>query len=432
MFSMTNVVDVEATLIGSALVNKESQAQLLELEQDDMETVRGADVLSAIKLMRDAGQPVDLATLDAMTEGKYTEYLIGAAQQYATIPFYFTENIRLLKDKAIRRRVLRETNALINAMSDPRTDPQDAVGEAIDKLKTLSSAGSDRAITAREAVLSFASALDKKAVNRARFGVEPLDDTLGGLFGEKLVVAGARPGTGKSALAIAAAMETQKTSRVLFCSFEMKPEEIIGRMISNLSGVDSQKISYRMLGVEDYELMYPAMEQASRFNVVFRPSANTPSKIRAEAMKQNKDGKLGLIVIDYLQQMSSGQRAESRRVEVGQISRALKQLAMEIGVPVLALSQLNRNSEASASKAPTMSEMRESGDIEQDADVIILMHTPPANNDHVEQINDEGYACVRLTLEKNRQGKSGQVIDVAFDGARMAFYRAKDVIGRRK
>jgi replicative DNA helicase len=200
-------------------------------------------------------------------------------------------------------------------------------------------------------------------------------------------------------------------------------------MVANLSGVDSQSIAYRKLGIVEYDQIYPAISGAAGFNIVFRPDANTPGKIRAEAIRQKKDGDLALIVVDYLQQMSSGMRAESRRVEVGQISRALKQLAMETGVPVLALSQLNRQSEGTASKAPTMAEMRESGDIEQDADVIILMHVPATREDHVEQIKEMGQACVRMTLEKNRQGKSGQVIDVAFDGARMLFRRVRDVIG---
>ena len=422
-----NIIDLESSIIGSALESKQSQSMLLELNQGDMETQRGADILATMKLMRDAGQGIDLVTLDAKTDGKYTEYLIEAGTRFAGLPFQFAENIRLLKDRATRKRIAKEANRLLNAMADQFTEPQDAVSEAIGKLKNLSD-DTDKAITAKEAVLSFAGALDKKDERRARFGISPLDDELGGIFGEKLVVVGARPATGKSALAISAAMATQNNGRVLFCSYEMKPEEIIGRMVSNLSGVDSQKISYRELKPNDYELIFPAMEKASRFNIVFRPDATTPSKIRSEALRQNKDGKLALIVIDYLQQMNSGMKAESRRVEVGQISRALKQLAMEIGVPVLALSQLNRQSEGTANKVPTMAEMRESGDIEQDADIIILMHIPVSRNDHVEQITDAGYSCVRLTLEKNRQGKSGQVIDVAFDGSKMNFYRVKEVI----
>ena len=131
---------------------------------------------------------------------------------------------------------------------------------------------------------------------------------------------------------------------------------------------------------------------------------------------------LRLIVIDYLQLMSSGRRAESRRVEVGQISRALKQLSIELNVPVLALSQLNRVSEGSARRVPTMSEMRESGDIEQDADAIVLMYQIPNESDpFVQTCSSFEYKPIRILLDKNRQGRSGLAIDTAFDGSTMTF-----------
>ena len=421
-------VNLEATIIGSALYNPQALDPLLELEPGDMETRHGIDILNTIKLMHEAGEGIDLVTVDARTDKKYTNYLIEASTRCASMPFRFSDNVKLLKERGNRKRIGREAQKLLGEIVDPMRDPAEVVEEAIARLRGLT-ATNNRSISSKEAALAFARALDRQEERRATFGIAPLGDALGGIFGEKLVVVGARPATGKSALAVSAAMATQARGKVLFCSYEMTPEEIVGRMVANLSGVDSQSIAYRKLGIVEYDRIYPAISGAAGFNIVFRPDANTPGKIRAEAIRQKKDGDLALIVVDYLQQMSSGMRAESRRVEVGQISRALKQLAMETGVPVLALSQLNRQSEGTASKAPTMAEMRESGDIEQDADVIILMHVPATREDHVEQIKEMGQACVRMTLEKNRQGKSGQVIDVAFDGARMLFRRVRDVIG---
>ena len=421
-------VNLEATIIGSALYNTQALDPLLELEPGDMETRHGIDILNTIKLMHEAGEGIDLVTVDARTDKKYTNYLIEASTRCAAMPFRFGDNVKLLKERGNRKRIGREAQKLLGEIVDPMRDPAEVVEEAIARLRGLT-ATNNRSISSKEAALAFAMALDRQEERRATFGIAPLDDALGGIFGEKLVVVGARPATGKSALAVSAAMATQARGKVLFCSYEMTPEEIVGRMVANLSGVDSQSIAYRKLGIVEYDQIYPAISGAAGFNIVFRPDANTPGKIRAEAIRQKKDGDLALIVVDYLQQMSSGMRAESRRVEVGQISRALKQLAMETGVPVLALSQLNRQSEGTASKAPTMAEMRESGDIEQDADVIILMHVPATREDHVEQIKEMGQACVRMTLEKNRQGKSGQVIDVAVDGARMLFRRVRDVIG---
>ena len=159
--------------------------------------------------------------------------------------------------------------------------------------------------------------------------------------------------------------------------------------------------------------------EAGRLPIWFGVNAATPEKVRSEALRMQKNGSLRLIVVDYLQLMVSGRKAESRRVEVGQISRALKQLSMELDVPVLALSQLNRVSEGSPSRVPTMSEMRESGDIEQDADAIVLMYQ--TTDDFAEVCEGQGYKSVRLLLDKNRQGKSGIAIDTAFDGTSMTF-----------
>jgi len=238
------------------------------------------------------------------------------------------------------------------------------------------------------------------------------------MSGGRLYVVGARPATGKTALAISAAFNTSAWGTVLFCSYEMQPSEIMGRILARLSKVNSQDISYRTLNQQQMDKLVNQFDAAGKLPIRFGVNCHTPERVRAEALRI-KD--LRLIVIDYLQLMSSGRRAESRRVEVGQISRSLKQLSIELNVPVLALSQLNRNSEGSA-KPPTMSEMRESGDIEQDADAIVLMYQIPNESDpFVQTCSSLEYKPIRILLDKNRQGKSGLAIDTAFDGNTMTF-----------
>lgn len=420
-------VNAEKFVIGCAMQSREASLALMGLMPEQMESERGRELLSAVQFLGMTGTVVDLVTLDAQSNEKHTKYLVESIAD-APLPFQYPNYIAMLLEKARRRQVAAAATKLLNSVSDMNEDLDQAAGEFVTDLAKLASTEA-KSISAQEATIQLVSSFDKKLLRRAMFGVGKLDEALGGMFGSKLIVVGARPATGKSALALCAALATQESGRVLFCSMEMSPVEIMGRAMANLSGVNFRKIAYRELDIGDFEIMTPHYAKAYGMDIHFIEGASTPSKVRAEALRLNKDGKLALIVVDYIQLMDSGKKAESRRVEVGQVSRELKRLAMEMDVPVLALSQLNRQSEITASKEPSMAELRESGDLEQDADVIVLMYVPPPDDGHVQQINAAGLSCVRLLLEKNRQGKSGQRVDTAFDGGRMRFWKVSDVLG---
>lgn len=421
-------INAEAMAIGCALQWDEPADALLSLDEAEMETAQGSEILAAMKFLRSQGVKIDLITVDAQTGGRHTKYLIDASANSIT-SVHFEAYVGILREKAKRRKIAGAATKLLNVVGDLNEDADDAAAEFVASLKKVSHT-EGRAVTAQEATVALAESLDEKVERRAMFGVGVLDDLLGGMFGEKLVVLGARPATGKSALALCAAMATQGNGAVLYCSYEMSPVAIMGRALANLSGVNSEKIAYRKLDGEDYQVIVKHYPEAAAMNIHFLEDANTPAKVRVEALRLQKEANLALIVIDYLQLMSSGQKAESRRVEVGQISRALKALAMELNIPVLALSQLNRQSEATASKEPTMSELRESGDIEQDADVIVLMYAPPITEDIPRKVNAAGFSCVRMILEKNRGGGGvGRRFNTAFSGARMKFLRIAEVLG---
>jgi replicative DNA helicase len=326
-------------------------------------------------------------------------------------------HINAIKDASKRRKIRAAATELYNAAAEGTKSLDELTAEFAHRIDGL--AGMDNGtVSAREAVNALAYELDRKDVNRSVIGIPLLDQTLGGMSGGRLYVVGARPATGKTALAISAAFNTSAWGTVLFCSYEMQPSEIMGRILARLSKVNSPDISYRTLNQQQMDKLVNQYNTASKLPIRFGVNCHTPERVRAEALRI-KD--LRLVVIDYLQLMSSGRRAESRRVEVGQISRALKQLSIELNVPVLALSQLNRNSEGSA-KPPTMSEMRESGDIEQDADAIELMYQIPNESDpFVQTCSSFEYKPIRILLDKNRQGRSGLAIDTAFDGSTMTF-----------
>ena len=421
----TQGLDTEGLALGCALITPGALEGFLALTAEDMESRRGIELLEALQAMKRQGITIELSTLDRQTNGRHTDYLVDAVRS-TTLTYNYDEHFSLLREKAKRRRAGACAQKLIAGLNDLSLDSDDLVQEHLQQLKKLAGPSSGRTVSASEAALSFLGELEKPLENKAFFGIPPLDRELGGLFGGRLTVVGARPGTGKSALALSAALDTQQRGTVLFCSYEMNPEEIIGRAVARVSGVNAGRIARHELEKDDFRKMAETIDGVIGMRIHFSQRADTPAKVRAEAVQLNAEGELALIVIDYLQLMSSGFRAESRRVEVGQISRALKGIAMELRVPVLALSQLNRQSEMTASRAPTMAEMRESGDIEQDADAVILMYNPPNRDEEVRTGPSQGPAAVRFIIDKNRQGLSGQVIQTAFDGAHMRFLPAAE------
>ena len=402
--------------LGCALIDARAAEKVLDLQLDDFEGV-DREVFSAMKSLQAAGKPITLVTLNEVAE-KHIDYIIEISTMTVTTAF-IDHHITAIKERAKRRRIRAAATELYNAASDNLKSLEEITAEFSNRIDGLAEVEGGT-VSARDAVIALVNGLDTKDEKKSLTGVPLLDQSLGGMSGGRLYVIGARPGTGKTALAISAAFNTSAYGDVLFCSYEMQPSEIMGRVLARMARVNSQDISYKALNAEQLTRLTQYYADAGRLPIWFGINAATPEKVRSEALRMQKKGNLRLIVIDYLQLMVSGRKAESRRVEVGQISRALKQLSMELDVPVLALSQLNRVSEGSPSRVPTMSEMRESGDIEQDADAIVLMYQLP-DGAFVDTCEAQGYKPIRILLDKNRQGKSGVAIDTAFDGATMTF-----------
>jgi len=404
--------------LGCAIIDAKAADKVLALDNQDFESEVDKDILGAMRALRGDGRPITLVTLNAITGSKYTDYLIDISTSVVSTVFV-DEHIKTIKEASKRRSIRAAATELFNAASDTNKPLEELTAEFAHRVDSLAQVEAG-VVSARDAVMELANGIERKDDNKALTGIPLLDQSLGGLHGGRLYVIGARPATGKTALAISAAFNTSAYGDVLFCSYEMQPSEIMGRLLARMSRVNSQDISYKTLSNQQMQKLVEHYAQAGRLPIWFGINAATPEKVRTEALRMQKN--LRLIVIDYLQLMSSGRRAESRRVEVGQISRALKQLSIELNVPVLALSQLNRVSEGSASRVPTMSEMRESGDIEQDADAIVLMYQlPDKDGAFVDTCEAQGYKPIRILLDKNRQGKSWVAIYTAFDGATMTF-----------
>lgn len=255
----------------------------------------------------------------------------------------------------------------------------------------------------------------RKAPN-LNLGFEKIDDMLGGLEGGDLIIIGARPAVGKSALV------TQITSylasqgkRIGFYNLEMQDKQMYERFIVSESGIGLTRLRRAIKFLANEKERFEKANEAlmSRENIVISTGGKKVGEIKSESKYMNYD----VIIVDYLQLLKPDKSYGNRFVEVGSISKTLKDIAMDLNIPIIALSQLNRASEARDVKEPTMSELREAGDIEQDASVIILMW-------NLSQEDPKKKGC---KVEKNRQGITGKIV-LEFDGDHMRFKESKEDI----
>ena len=229
------------------------------------------------------------------------------------------------------------------------------------------------------------------------------------IAGGKLIVVGARPSVGKSALLLHMAVRALDAGRkILLVSCEMGADEVVGRVVAQKSGVSVDKIERHDLTEDEIIKVADSFAEIPSERFCISERARTVQDIRRMALRTRAHGGLDLIVADYLQLLDAGQKTNNRAEAVGVVTRGLKALAMELKIPVLTASQLNRASERN--DEPKLSDLSESGSIEQDADAVLLLHAP----------NDKDDPERKLFLDKNRGGRCGR-ITLYFDGATMRF-----------
>ncbi len=291
-----------------------------------------------------------------------------------------TDDVAGLIDEAERK---------INQIADNRT---------IDSVSTIQSL-----------LLSEADILETRGETRGQFngletGYRSLDLILQGLQPNSMTIVGARPGTGKTAFALGILVHVGAVVRrpALYFSLEMSRQELAERILASTARIDSSKLRTGDLSDADWNRAHEAFGflQAARVFIDDNPSL-TVMDVRARARRiKQQNGDLGVVIVDYLQLMSSRGRAENRQVEVSDMSRALKILARELQCPVIALSQLSRKLEERADKRPVMSDLRESGSLEQDADVVLFLYRP----EQYGEVPNDKRADAEIIVGKNRNG----------------------------
>ena len=330
--------------------------------------------------------------------------------------------MQIVKDNYVRRNLIETATAIANDSYD-----EENVTELLDNaerniLNVVKARQSSVFVPIHEVLRRAQENLEMLAQNKRTItgletGFYDLDKYTAGLHGGELIILAARPGMGKTSFALNiatnAAMTTDKA--VAIFNLEMPAEALVNRMISAVGQIDSYKLQTGALQSNDWKRYNEAMSQLADTNIFIEDNASVnASEIRAKCRRlANSEKGLGLVVIDYLQLVTSGgRRTESRQVEVSEISRSFKTMALELNVPVIALAQLSRNAEKRENAQPMLADLRESGSLEQDADLVLFIN----RKDYYDTKKDikETIVPVDLIIAKHRKGATGK-IDLLFE-----------------
>lgn len=406
----------EKSLIGCLLVDNKSFDDVTDLNivADDFYHVHYGIIFQAIKDQYILGMPYDIVTVSSRLADTGKLERIGGNTALYTIceevgsPANIFEYAKIVKEKATLREVMRTASHIYSASASFATDLKSFLEEVESSFFKLTSQNkNNRLIPIKDSLFENLKELERPArapgeIVGITTGLQSLDKVLLGLQPGQLMVIAARPGVGKTALAlnmaVAAAKQTQLP--VAIFSYEMSHVELSMRVLATESAVDSRKMKTKSFTETDLRSIGKAVATVSNLPLyVSDVGGNTLFDIRSYCRKLKAQQGLGMIVIDYLQLMPPATKKQSREQEIAELSRGLKMLAGELKVPVIALSQLNRASEARTGKKPQLSDLRESGSIEQDANIVCLMYRK----------DEEKKGVVTVDVAKNRNGEPGDV-----------------------
>ena len=420
---MPQNLEAEMSVLGVAFLNAGDVQKIVEEVTADMFfDERNRIIFNAIKNLHDSRTPIDITTIkDELDKDKklntvgldYLTDVIDSVVTTANLDFY----IKIIRDYAIRRNLIETATDIINNTYEDEniTTLLDTAEKNILNVVRARSAGSFMPI--QEVLRNAQAKLEELAKNKRTItgletGFPDFDKITTGLHGGEMIILAARPGMGKTALALNmasfAAMHTKKA--VAIFNLEMSAEMLVNRMIASVGQIDSYKLQTGNMLEKDWQRYNEALSQLSETNIFIEDNVSvTAQDIRAKCRRlANSETGLGLVVIDYLQLINSGsRRVESRQVEVSEISRALKTMAVELDVPVIALAQLSRSAEKRESNQPMLSDLRESGSLEQDADMVLFIN----RRDYYEKAKDFNNKIVpaELIIAKHRKGGLGTV-----------------------
>ena len=428
-------VNAEKSLLGAILLSDTTFPDILEkVTAKDFYEEAHNKIFHAMTTLYNSHRPIDLITLTSELRSTKELKNIGGAKYLTELTNFVPTAAHALayadtvSDCATRRRLIDAATKIVKQAYSSADTIGDLLGDAEKDLfsvtdtniKTEYTALSDLLVEAYDRIENLYQ--NKGALRGLKTGFRDLDKKTAGLQKGDLVILGARPAMGKTTFAqnLATNVATINKCGVLFFSMEMAKSEIVDRMLSDGSGIDAWKLRTGNITGEDFEKIGDALGEMGEIPLYIDDTSNmTVLELRNKARRAAHDHNIGLIIIDYLQLISGSDRYAGNRVqEVTEISRGLKQLARELEVPVVALAQLSRNVTGRDDPRPVLSDLRESGSIEQDADLVMMLHRIDYYH-----MNEEGYEPTNITellIQKHRHGEVGK-IELYFDSAHVRF-----------
>jgi replicative DNA helicase len=432
--------EAEQSVLGSVLLDKDAILKIADfLKPDDFYYDIHKIVYEAMIDLFNRHDPIDLITLSNLLEERKQIDLVGGPAYLAELTSVVPTSThvfkygQIVKNKATLRSMIKVGNMIQGLGHEEETPVENLLEETEKAVFGISQTFlKERFVHIRdilsqryEEFAAIHAADDKDKVKGIPTGFRGLDAVLSGMQPSDLIILAARPSMGKTALALSMVlkmtMEQSKKRTVGIFSLEMSKEQLVDRMFCSLLGVDSWKLQHGKLNDHDFEKMGPVMDMLNQAPIFIDDSVGTSiAELRAKARRLQMEHGLDLIVVDYLQLMSTGAAAyQGNRVqEISEISRSLKALGRELHVPVIALSQLSRAVELRNPKIPQLSDLRESGSIEQDADVVLMLYR---KDYYEENITEEEMGITEVFVRKHRNGPIGKA-ELRFDKTQMRFY----------
>ena len=405
-------IEAEQAVIGSMLTDQDAVSSAIEtLKPEDFYREDNKIIYEAILNIYNRAEPIDIITLKAELSSMNKLEAVGGLEYIAVLPDKVptTANvdryIKIVEEKAMLRNLIKTANEILNMGYEPTEEPERVMDLAEKKIFDVMQKKSQKGYTPIKDVLveSFAKLEElynqKQHVTGVPTGFIDLDRMTAGLHGSEFILIAARPAMGKSAFAlnIGAYAATRANIPVAIFSLEMAKDQVANRILCSEALVDSNAVRTGELTDEDLS----KLAETAGISVM---------EIREKCRKLKLEKNIGLVIIDYLQLVQGSGKTSSREQEIAEISRSLKILAKEIEVPVIALSQLSRAVEARPDHRPMLSDLRESGSIEQDADIVMFLYRDDYYNEDSEKKNQ-----AEVIIAKQRAGSTGTV-DLAWLG----------------
>lgn len=421
-------LDAEASLLGAILIDSDAIVKIADaISVQDFYDPRHARIYEALLALYEKRSQIDVLTLADQLKGTGFLDMVGGPAylteltNYVPTASHVEQYADIVAQKALRRRLIAASTDMVALGQDESKSLKELIEEAESRLFEVSQQHVKQSVVSLENILAESFERlddlhkDKNSLRGIPTGYRDLDNMLAGLQRSDLFILAARPSMGKTAfvLNLAHKIATQAKEPVLVFSLEMSKEQLVDRLLAMESGVDAWALRTGNLTDNDFERLGEAMGVLSEAKMYIDDTPGiTVSDLRTKARREAHNHQLGLIIVDYLQLMSGGGRyaSEGNRVqEISEISRGLKGVARELNVPLIALSQLSRSVENRSPQIPQLADLRESGSIEQDADVVAFLYREDYYNPESERKN-----IMDVLIKKHRNGPTGGV-ELYFD-----------------